>query len=208
MDKVKATENLSCPYCLELAPFKRHRALKKHLKSHECRKCNQIFPNIEDVKGHYDKVHLSCPYCPELEPFKDQQALKRHMKLHVCPKCNKIFPNLGDLKAHYNDVHLKCPLCPKRRPFKDETALKQHMQTHQENRIPKYPCQVGKCPKVFQWKKHLDRHIKDDHRQNCFATFQNEVKYGPIFPCTCCERDLFQRGVKFKYIHCFKNRFG
>ena len=134
------------------------------MKSHECQECNQIFPKKEDLKAHYDKVHLSCPYCTELEPFKDKWAIKRHMKSHECCKCNQIFPKKEDLKVHYSKVHLSCPLCPKRKPFKDETALKRHKKTHQtqqESRIPKYPCRVGKCPKVFQWKKHLDRHIKD-----------------------------------------------
>ena len=138
----------------------------------------------------------------------------RHMETHGkrdCKECNQTLDSRDELEEH-KKVHLCCPECPELGPFQDKDKLVRHIETHDkrnckecnqtfdsrdelENHKKVHLC-CPQCPELgaFHDKGTLNRHKKDVH-QNCFHKFQNEVKYGPIFPCISCHRCLYENGV-------------
>ena len=129
--KVNPTEELSCPYCLEL--FSTSRRMKCHIsleheQKHEylnfvderenkqsiCKLCFKAFPRIDGCIQHVKNVHqlgtsLKCHMCDicvyTIEKLKQHISQVHDKSMFICEICEKTFPNYHRRREHMVKVH-------------------------------------------------------------------------------------------------------
>ena len=144
-----------------------------------CEICTREFPSNNLLQRHHMKVHEGtgsyvCPQCDK--SFLGRAALKAHEEsIHqdkglpcLVEGCEgKSFGTKRALKSHEKRFHqggpelnLKCAHCEK--IFKVERDHKAHEDSCRFNpERPEYKCKD--CERVFGQKKHLNKHIRDEH---------------------------------------------
>lgn len=157
-----------CPTCSLV--FNNSNLLREHLKkSHAavlnpwiCDKCNETFPNRDELITHKNKHIVRPPYKCEIcgKEFSHNHHLKRHSFVHSgkkpfeCHVCSKGFADSSDLKRHMK-IHpgeqnlFKCETCNE--CYMDSAELKQHRKIHTTK------CHI--CDQQFLHRCHLKRHL-------------------------------------------------
>uniref|UniRef100_A0A8C5HVT1 C2H2-type domain-containing protein n=1 Tax=Gouania willdenowi TaxID=441366 RepID=A0A8C5HVT1_GOUWI len=108
---------------------------------HECKECDQVFPDIQSLEGHTlshsEDREYKCDQCPKA--FNWKSNLIRHQMSHdsgkhyECENCSKVFTDPSNLQRHIRSQHVgarahACPDCGK--TFATSSGLKQHKHIH------------------------------------------------------------------------------
>ena len=128
------------------------------------------------------------------------KQILRHLSL--AKKCQDKYPSeeidrLKDLsrkrKTHYLKEYHKA-----KKSERLEKMKQNHKEKGPERAIKKKQNHAANRTKRLESMKQRDIKKKEEI-SNAFKMkkelFFKEIQYGPIFPCVCCNRDLFQRGV-------------
>ena len=163
----------------------------------QCHICNYRSKK-PDMTKHVSKYHdmkLTCPNCNKTYPMKLRNEFIRHMFLHSnaneltmheCISCGYKTDVLARIENHvktsgiyHNNQCSQCEL----KGFSSYNEYANHVaSTHMNNW--KFRC--GICPKVFDTRKEVNKHISDIHRnkikksvicEKCGKTFQHEVSF-------------------------------
>ncbi|XP_060929273.1 MDS1 and EVI1 complex locus protein EVI1-A isoform X4 [Limanda limanda] len=108
---------------------------------HECKECDQVFPDAQSLEGHIlshsDEREYKCDQCPKA--FNWKSNLIRHQMSHdsgkhyECENCSKVFTDPSNLQRHIRSQHVgarahACSDCGK--TFATSSGLKQHKHIH------------------------------------------------------------------------------
>ena len=126
---------------------------------------------------------------------------KEKVKCYVCQKTFKnIIMHLALSKTCEDDYPI-APLTKLRRLNKKKRSayLKKYHAENRTRRLKEMKQNYSQNrPKKLQYMKQK---YKEDQKKLCEnfeqqkALFFKDIQYGPVFPCICCNRDLFERGV-------------
>lgn len=154
-------------------------AVKKYICSECPMRFSTKFALVRHGQNHKDPEYR-CEICDKLFYRKDNYS--KHLESHsqdknyMCLKCKKQFKSQKSLllheKIHDPTNHFKCHYCGA--DFLIEKALKRHVRLHENhNKIEKkaHPCRH--CPKTFQLRSSLIRHVGNSHSE-----FKNEYLKG------------------------------
>ncbi|CAJ0944664.1 unnamed protein product, partial [Ranitomeya imitator] len=109
--------------------------------SHECKECDQVFPDIQSLdkhlQSHTEEREYKCDQCPKA--FNWKSNLIRHQMSHdtgkhyECENCSKVFTDPSNLQRHIRSQHVgarahACSECGK--TFATSSGLKQHKHIH------------------------------------------------------------------------------
>ncbi|XP_033970493.1 histone-lysine N-methyltransferase MECOM isoform X6 [Trematomus bernacchii] len=149
---------------------------------HECKECDQVFPDVQSMEAHAmshsDDREYKCDQCPKA--FNWKSNLIRHQMSHdngVCspdskspPVCvwflpQQVFTDPSNLQRHIRSQHVgarahACPDCGK--TFATSSGLKQHKHIHSSVKpfmcksLRPYLCEV--CHKSYTQFSNLCRH--------------------------------------------------
>ncbi|XP_028319742.1 MDS1 and EVI1 complex locus protein isoform X3 [Gouania willdenowi] len=140
---------------------------------HECKECDQVFPDIQSLEGHTlshsEDREYKCDQCPKA--FNWKSNLIRHQMSHdsgkhyECENCSKVFTDPSNLQRHIRSQHVgarahACPDCGK--TFATSSGLKQHKHIHSSVKpfmcksLRPYLCEV--CHKSYTQFSNLCRH--------------------------------------------------
>ena len=155
-----------------------------------CEICNKEYKRAGNLRKHMlshndDGKLWECKVCHK--EYKTEKILKRHEKTHAenkteykCEECDKILYNRDSytrhVRQHNPDNWKKCPIDGCDSICRSNSHLKEHMKTHENKR--EYKCHL--CPKDFNLKGKLDRHLKshftDGHKVMDLAKFTPDTK--------------------------------
>ena len=156
-------------------------------ESQQCFVCKKTFKQL--------LRHLSLS-----EPCKDNYPLAQILRLRLLSK-----KRVQNFQQNYYSKN-KTDILKKRKAYhatNKEQVLKKRKIHHSENK-PKILKKkkihyVAKRSKILKGKKK-NYAIQNKKRYKNFPLnkklFFKEIQHGPIFPCICCNRDMFERGVK------------
>ncbi|XP_034024020.1 LOW QUALITY PROTEIN: histone-lysine N-methyltransferase MECOM [Thalassophryne amazonica] len=141
---------------------------------HECKECDQVFPNIQSLEAHglshSEEREYKCDQCPKA--FNWKSNLIRHQMSHdsgkhyECENCSKqVFTDPSNLQRHIRSQHVgarahACSDCGK--TFATSSGLKQHKHIHSSVKpfmcksLRPYLCEV--CHKSYTQFSNLCRH--------------------------------------------------
>ncbi|XP_063763769.1 MDS1 and EVI1 complex locus protein EVI1-A isoform X2 [Eleginops maclovinus] len=133
---------------------------------HECKECDQVFPDVQSLEAHTmshtDDREYKCDQCPKA--FNWKSNLIRHQMSHdngkhyECENCSKqVFTDPSNLQRHIRSQHVgarahACPDCGK--TFATSSGLKQHKHIHSS--VKPFMCEV--CHKSYTQFSNLCRH--------------------------------------------------
>ncbi|KAM9853768.1 histone-lysine N-methyltransferase MECOM [Aulostomus maculatus] len=141
---------------------------------HECKECDQVFPDIQSLEAHTlshsEEREYKCDQCPKA--FNWKSNLIRHQMSHdsgkhyECENCSKqVFTDPSNLQRHIRSQHVgarahACSDCGK--TFATSSGLKQHKHIHSSVKpfmcksLRPYLCEV--CHKSYTQFSNLCRH--------------------------------------------------
>nr|XP_057935522.1 histone-lysine N-methyltransferase MECOM isoform X3 [Doryrhamphus excisus] len=140
---------------------------------HECKECDQVFPDIQSLEAHSlshsEEREYKCDQCPKA--FNWKSNLIRHQMSHdsgkhyECENCSKVFTDPSNLQRHIRSQHVgarahACSDCGK--TFATSSGLKQHKHIHSSVKpfmcksLRPYLCEV--CHKSYTQFSNLCRH--------------------------------------------------
>uniref|UniRef100_A0AAX7V855 C2H2-type domain-containing protein n=1 Tax=Astatotilapia calliptera TaxID=8154 RepID=A0AAX7V855_ASTCA len=108
---------------------------------HECKECDQVFPDVQSLEAHSlshsEEREYKCDQCPKA--FNWKSNLIRHQMSHdsgkhyECENCSKVFTDPSNLQRHIRSQHVgarahACSECGK--TFATSSGLKQHKHIH------------------------------------------------------------------------------
>ncbi|KAK7883353.1 hypothetical protein WMY93_029527 [Mugilogobius chulae] len=133
---------------------------------HECKECDQVFPDIQSLEAHIlshsEEREYKCDQCPKA--FNWKSNLIRHQMSHdsgkhyECENCSKqVFTDPSNLQRHIRSQHVgarahACSECGK--TFATSSGLKQHKHIHSS--VKPFMCEV--CHKSYTQFSNLCRH--------------------------------------------------
>uniref|UniRef100_A0A8C6SPI5 MDS1 and EVI1 complex locus n=1 Tax=Neogobius melanostomus TaxID=47308 RepID=A0A8C6SPI5_9GOBI len=132
---------------------------------HECKECDQAFPDIQSLEAHSlshsEEREYKCDQCPKA--FNWKSNLIRHQMSHdsgkhyECENCSKVFTDPSNLQRHIRSQHVgarahACSECGK--TFATSSGLKQHKHIHSS--VKPFMCEV--CHKSYTQFSNLCRH--------------------------------------------------
>uniref|UniRef100_A0A3Q3J5J5 C2H2-type domain-containing protein n=1 Tax=Monopterus albus TaxID=43700 RepID=A0A3Q3J5J5_MONAL len=132
---------------------------------HECKECDQVFPDIQSLEAHIlshsEEREYKCDQCPKA--FNWKSNLIRHQMSHdsgkhyECENCSKVFTDPSNLQRHIRSQHVgarahACSDCGK--TFATSSGLKQHKHIHSS--VKPFMCEV--CHKSYTQFSNLCRH--------------------------------------------------
>ncbi|XP_033832626.1 histone-lysine N-methyltransferase MECOM isoform X6 [Periophthalmus magnuspinnatus] len=132
---------------------------------HECKECDQAFPDIQSLEAHIlshsEEREYKCDQCPKA--FNWKSNLIRHQMSHdsgkhyECENCSKVFTDPSNLQRHIRSQHVgarahACSECGK--TFATSSGLKQHKHIHSS--VKPFMCEV--CHKSYTQFSNLCRH--------------------------------------------------
>ncbi|XP_028274715.1 MDS1 and EVI1 complex locus protein isoform X12 [Parambassis ranga] len=132
---------------------------------HECKECDQIFPDVQSLEAHTlshsEEREYKCDQCPKA--FNWKSNLIRHQMSHdsgkhyECENCSKVFTDPSNLQRHIRSQHVgarahACSECGK--TFATSSGLKQHKHIHSS--VKPFMCEV--CHKSYTQFSNLCRH--------------------------------------------------
>ncbi|XP_029923494.1 histone-lysine N-methyltransferase MECOM isoform X5 [Myripristis murdjan] len=133
---------------------------------HECKECDQVFPDVQSLEAHAlshsEEREYKCDQCPKA--FNWKSNLIRHQMSHdsgkhyECENCSKqVFTDPSNLQRHIRSQHVgarahACPDCGK--TFATSSGLKQHKHIHSS--VKPFICEV--CHKSYTQFSNLCRH--------------------------------------------------
>uniref|UniRef100_A0A669CHJ5 MDS1 and EVI1 complex locus n=1 Tax=Oreochromis niloticus TaxID=8128 RepID=A0A669CHJ5_ORENI len=135
------------------------------LRLHECKECDQVFPDIQSLEAHSlshsEEREYKCDQCPKA--FNWKSNLIRHQMSHdsgkhyECENCSKVFTDPSNLQRHIRSQHVgarahACSECGK--TFATSSGLKQHKHIHSS--VKPFMCEV--CHKSYTQFSNLCRH--------------------------------------------------
>lgn len=150
-----------CTLCTE--QFKAPDTYSDHMAQHEnerlvslglaqpkddgiCGECGKSFPNGTRLDAHFRRVHLQKTQCPECGKLVPPHRMRRHVAVFhrkrepvPCPICVHISVDAHELRKHLRRVH------PNQQRSRDSD-------------------QCHLCPKKYQRRGLLRRHLKDVHK--------------------------------------------
>ncbi|KAM4693609.1 histone-lysine N-methyltransferase MECOM isoform 3-T3 [Discoglossus pictus] len=134
--------------------------------SHECKECDQVFPDMQSLDkhllSHTEEREYKCDQCPKA--FNWKSNLIRHQMSHdtgkhyECENCSKqVFTDPSNLQRHIRSQHVgarahACSECGK--TFATSSGLKQHKHIHSS--VKPFVCEV--CHKSYTQFSNLCRH--------------------------------------------------
>ncbi|XP_007573651.1 MDS1 and EVI1 complex locus protein EVI1 isoform X2 [Poecilia formosa] len=141
---------------------------------HECKECDQVFPDVQSLENHSqshsEEREYKCDQCPKA--FNWKSNLIRHQMSHdsgkhyECENCSKqVFTDPSNLQRHIRSQHVgarahACSDCGK--TFATSSGLKQHKHIHSSVKpfmcksLRPYLCEV--CHKSYTQFSNLCRH--------------------------------------------------
>ncbi|XP_044058351.1 histone-lysine N-methyltransferase MECOM isoform X2 [Siniperca chuatsi] len=141
---------------------------------HECKECDQVFPDVQSLEAHTlshsEEREYKCDQCPKA--FNWKSNLIRHQMSHdsgkhyECENCSKqVFTDPSNLQRHIRSQHVgarahACSDCGK--TFATSSGLKQHKHIHSSVKpfmcksLRPYLCEV--CHKSYTQFSNLCRH--------------------------------------------------
>ncbi|XP_040929374.1 histone-lysine N-methyltransferase MECOM isoform X9 [Betta splendens] len=141
---------------------------------HECKECDQVFPDAQTLEAHVlshsEEREYKCDQCPKA--FNWKSNLIRHQMSHdsgkhyECENCSKqVFTDPSNLQRHIRSQHVgarahACSECGK--TFATSSGLKQHKHIHSSVKpfmcksLRPYLCEV--CHKSYTQFSNLCRH--------------------------------------------------
>ncbi|XP_040929376.1 histone-lysine N-methyltransferase MECOM isoform X11 [Betta splendens] len=133
---------------------------------HECKECDQVFPDAQTLEAHVlshsEEREYKCDQCPKA--FNWKSNLIRHQMSHdsgkhyECENCSKqVFTDPSNLQRHIRSQHVgarahACSECGK--TFATSSGLKQHKHIHSS--VKPFMCEV--CHKSYTQFSNLCRH--------------------------------------------------
>ncbi|XP_017279494.1 histone-lysine N-methyltransferase MECOM isoform X5 [Kryptolebias marmoratus] len=133
---------------------------------HECKECDQVFPDVQSLEAHIlshsEEREYKCDQCPKA--FNWKSNLIRHQMSHdsgkhyECENCSKqVFTDPSNLQRHIRSQHVgarahACSDCGK--TFATSSGLKQHKHIHSS--VKPFMCEV--CHKSYTQFSNLCRH--------------------------------------------------
>ncbi|XP_004561442.1 MDS1 and EVI1 complex locus protein EVI1 isoform X10 [Maylandia zebra] len=133
---------------------------------HECKECDQVFPDVQSLEAHSlshsEEREYKCDQCPKA--FNWKSNLIRHQMSHdsgkhyECENCSKqVFTDPSNLQRHIRSQHVgarahACSECGK--TFATSSGLKQHKHIHSS--VKPFMCEV--CHKSYTQFSNLCRH--------------------------------------------------
>uniref|UniRef100_A0A3Q1HEA6 MDS1 and EVI1 complex locus n=1 Tax=Anabas testudineus TaxID=64144 RepID=A0A3Q1HEA6_ANATE len=132
---------------------------------HECKECDQVFPDSQSLEAHIlthsEEREYKCDQCPKA--FNWKSNLIRHQMSHdsgkhyECENCSKVFTDPSNLQRHIRSQHVgarahACSECGK--TFATSSGLKQHKHIHSS--VKPFMCEV--CHKSYTQFSNLCRH--------------------------------------------------
>ncbi|XP_029964251.1 histone-lysine N-methyltransferase MECOM isoform X4 [Salarias fasciatus] len=133
---------------------------------HECKECDQVFPDVQSLEAHTlshsEEREYKCDQCPKA--FNWKSNLIRHQMSHdsgkhyECENCSKqVFTDPSNLQRHIRSQHVgarahACSDCGK--TFATSSGLKQHKHIHSS--VKPFMCEV--CHKSYTQFSNLCRH--------------------------------------------------
>ncbi|XP_031758135.1 histone-lysine N-methyltransferase MECOM isoform X2 [Xenopus tropicalis] len=133
--------------------------------THECKECDQVFPDMQSLEkhllSHTEEREYKCDQCPKA--FNWKSNLIRHQMSHdtgkhyECENCSKVFTDPSNLQRHIRSQHVgarahACSECGK--TFATSSGLKQHKHIHSS--VKPFVCEV--CHKSYTQFSNLCRH--------------------------------------------------
>lgn len=143
----------------------------------------QRIVKIKNLKENLKRRVFRCKSCGIIQ--KTKQLYIKHLSTHIgtpisCIKCKKSFNS----RVAYT-CHLSLKIC------------------EIKTKIIKYQC--DQCPRVFRYKRHIDRHLEGHKRNNCTyceVKLTNRLKL--VEHLQTVHSIKLERGVLYKCEHCEK----
>ena len=160
----------------------------------------------QDDDDIVDKMHCKNPECKskELKP----NTIVRHLCHKNSKKCKSFYTEeeINDLRKKSKELTKKKHAQNERKKYDPAARKRKHLENYDPVVAKKAynPAKRRKKhSKNYNSKKRQEKHLKekDDTKKSStperrLKTFRNECKFGPIFTCICCKRQLFKRGVR------------
>ena len=157
------------------------------LETFRCEICQFVLTNRFAYLEHKRMKHtkqqfqFSCTKCPktfnylvDLQKHKETCRLQKG-SLFQCTQCPAKYTSLDELQLHQKTTHSRQMFSCQNRTcnFKAATQseLKAHVQkTHMVTEL--YPCNVGRCARIFSTKEQLTEHQKVAHGNDFIVQYQ------------------------------------
>ena len=167
----------------------------RHLCHKNSKKCKSFYTEeeINDLRKN-SKALTNKKHAQNKRKKYDPEARKRkHLENYDPAVAKEAYNPVARKRKHlenYNPAVAKEAYNPAKR-------RKTHLKNYNSAKRRK------KHSKNYNPKKRQEKHLKekDDNKKSStpesrLKSFRNECKFGPIFTCICCKRQLFKRGVR------------
>ena len=116
--------------------------------------------------------------------------------MEECQSCNKKLKSIlghiaksEDCKKYYSDNSQELE------KLREKSRKRKRVKVQESHALRSKVMRSIENKKYYQENKK--QIIEKYHsRNNSISNFYKEIQYGPIFPCVCCKRRLFERGMK------------